>query len=172
MTLRLLIWTTCVYFAAFIAVVYFTRATARRAIGALIGGAAAGAFFCAVVFVAQRVGWWRSPLPVTTGLLVLFYIASAISWSPIYPITWRVARRFRGPGVGICIIAAAVIGPPRDYLIAALHPEWIVFARGLVPILVVSATYAGVVALGHLVMRYVAGPAQGDRLVQRSREAA
>ncbi len=172
MTTPDLIWTTCVYLAAFIAAAYFTRATTRRAIGALVGGATAGIYFCAVVFVAQRTGWWRSPLPDHVAVLLLFYVASAVSLAPIYPITWRVARRFGGSGIAVSVIAAALVGPPRDYLIARLYPEWIVFAPGLLPVLVVSGTYAGAVAIGHFVMRLVAGPAQGDRLVQRPRRAA
>jgi multisubunit Na+/H+ antiporter MnhF subunit len=47
-----------------------------------------------------------------------------------------------------------------------------VFASGVAPILADAATYAGIVALGHVVMRMIAGPASEDRLVRRSRKAA
>ncbi len=168
MTTRQLLGMSCAYAAAFVAVVYFTRATARRALGALVGGAVAGAFFSAAAFVSVRIGWWKLPLPSTAGFLALFYVGTAVSLSPIYPITWRVARRFGGRGVAMCLIAAAVIGPPRDYLIAAVHPEWLLFAPGLAPVLAVSGIYAGMVALGHVMMWLVAGPAREDRLARRS----
>jgi hypothetical protein len=172
MTTQQLIWATCTYAVAFIAAVYFTRATARRALGAFVAAAVAGAFFLVMCFLGVTVGWWHVPLPSTAGRWALFYAATAISWAPIYPVTWRVARRFRSHGLGVCLIAAAVIGPPRDYMIASVYPEWIVFTPGLTPIIAVSVTYVGVVALGHAIMRLVAGPAQGDRLAQRPWQAA
>lgn len=77
------------------------------------------------------------------------------------------ARRFGWRGLAVFLSAVAILGPPRDYLVAAKFPEWIVFAPGLAPVLAVSATYVTMVALGHGVMRLVAGPAGGDRLVRR-----
>jgi hypothetical protein len=53
----------------------------------------------------------------------------------------------------------AFIGPPRDYLIAAKFPKWMVFAPGVAPILADAATYIGIVVVGHSVMRLIAGPA-------------
>jgi len=58
----------------------------------------------------------------------------------------------------------AVVGPPRDYLYAATFPKWMVFSPGVAPILADSATYIGIVVLGHAVMRLVAGPAREDGL--------
>jgi hypothetical protein len=65
----------------------------------------------------------------------------------------------------------AVIGPPRDYLIAATFPKWMVFAPGVIPILLDAATYVGMVAVGHAMMRFIAGPASEDQLA-RTRMAA
>jgi hypothetical protein len=93
--------------------------------------------------------------------------AGDISFSSIYLITWRVARRFGWRGLAVFIGAVAVIGPPRDYLIAATFPEWMVFAPGVAPIVADAATYVGIVALGHAVMRLIAGPAREDRLARR-----
>jgi hypothetical protein len=100
---------------------------------------------------------------------VLFSIGTAVSLAPIYPVTWRVARRFGSRGLALCVLAAAIIGPPRDYMIAALHPEWMVFAPGLVPVLAVSVIYAGFVAVGHVAMWFVAGPARADPLARNPR---
>ena len=88
----------------------------------------------------------------------------------IYLITWRVARRFGWRGLAVFIGAVVVIGPPRDYLIAAMFPEWMVFAPGVAPVLADAATYVCMVALGYAAMRLVAGPAR-DRLAGRSWEA-
>ena len=167
MTTQQIIWMTGGYSVALVAVVYFTRATARRVFGALVGGAVVGWLFVGVVVLGERMAWWHAPLPATPGLLALFYAGAAISVSPIYLITWRVARRFGWRGLAVCLAAAAIIGPPRDYLYAAVFPEWIVFAPGLAPVLADSATYFGLVAVGHAVMRLVAGPAQADGLGHR-----
>lgn len=172
MSKQQLVWVTCGYTVAFLAVVYFTRATVRRAFGALVGGAVAGAFFLGVAALGARIGWWRAPLPSTGGLLALFYIGTAIALSPLYLITWRVARHFGWRGLVACLVAAALIGPPRDYLIAAMYPEWIVFASGIAPVLAVAATYVSFIALGHGVMRLVAGRSGGDRLARRRWRAA
>ena len=83
-----------------------------------------------------------------------------------------VARRFGLRGLVVCLLVAAVIGPPRDYLIASIYPEWITFAPGIAPVLAVSATYVSIVAVGHGVMRLIAGLATQDRLAQRSWAAA
>jgi hypothetical protein len=60
-----------------------------------------------------------------------------------------------------------VIGPPRDYLYVATYPEWGVFAQGIAPVLADAASYVGIVALGHAVMRFVSGPARGSRLARQ-----
>jgi hypothetical protein len=66
----------------------------------------------------------------------------------------------------------AVIGQPRDYLIAATFPKWMVFAPGVIPILADAATYVGMVAVGHGVMRFIAGPASEDQLARTPMKAA
>ena len=98
---------------------------------------------------------------------VLFYLGLAISLSPIYLITWRVARRFGWRGLAACLIVVGVVGPPRDYLYVAVFPQWGAFAPGLAPVLADAATYIGLVALGHAVMRFVSGPARGSRLARQ-----
>jgi Family of unknown function (DUF5990) len=45
---------------------------------------------------------------------------------------------------------------------------WIVFAPGIAPVLGVAAAYVSWVALGHALMRLVAGPARGDKLRARA----
>jgi hypothetical protein len=67
----------------------------------------------------------------------------------------------------VCVLAAAIIGPPRDYWFAATFPDWMVFSSGVVPVLADATIYALLVVVGHAVMRLVAGPAQGDSLAPR-----
>jgi hypothetical protein len=107
------------------------------------------------------------PIARTPIFLALFYLGLAISVSPIYLVTWRLARRFGWRGLAVFTCIVAIIGPPRDYLIAATFPEWMVFAPGVAPILADAATYVGIVVLGHAVMRLIAGPAREDRLSRR-----
>ncbi|MDO8678491.1 MAG: hypothetical protein Q7R30_08000 [Acidobacteriota bacterium] len=167
MTTLQIIVMTCAYAVALVAVIYFTRAPSRRVMGVLAGAAAGGGLGLGAIVLGEALGVWRISLPSTAGVLVLFYLGFAISCSPIYLITWRVARRFGWRGFAVCLIVVGVIGPPRDYLFAAAYPEWMVFARGVAPILADAATYVGIVALGHAVMRFVSGPARGSRLARQ-----
>jgi hypothetical protein len=166
-----LIVVTCAYLVELVVVVYFTRATSRRVVGAFAGGAAVGCFGMGAIILGNALGLWRVPIFWTPYFVALFYLGLAISVTPIYLVTWRVARRFRWRGLAVFISIVAIIGPPRDYLIAATFPAWMVFAPGIAPILADAATYVGIVALGHAVMRLIAGPAREDRLARRPTEA-
>jgi hypothetical protein len=169
-TQEIILW-TCAYLIELGAVIYFTRATARRVAGALVGGAAAGLLGMGFVALGESMGWWHIPFASTPFFRPLFYVGLAVSLTPIYLVTWRLARRFgwRGPAAFISIVA--VIGPPRDYLIAATFPKWMVFAPGVMPILADAATYAGVMVLGHVFMRLISGPASEDHLARTRTQA-
>ena len=166
MTTRDIILWTFAYLIELGAVIYFTRASARRVGGALVGGAAAGLLGLGAIALCERLGWWHIPFASTLSFLPLFYLGLAISLTPIFLVTWRLARRFGWRGLAVFISIVAVIGPPRDYLIAATFPKWMVFARGVIPIFADAATYAGMVALGHAMMRLIAGPAIEDQLAR------
>lgn len=168
MTTRQLIFVTCAYLVELIAVVYFTRATSRRILGAIVGGAVVGCFGMGAIVLGNALGLWRVPITWTPYFVALFYLGLMISVTPIYLVTWRVTRRFGWRGLAVFIGIVAVIGPPRDYLFAATFPEWMVFAPGVAPILADAATYVGIVAIGHAVMRLIAGPSRSDRLRNRS----
>jgi hypothetical protein len=120
------------------------------------------------IVAGNALGLWRVPITWTPSFVALFYLGLAISCSPIYLVTWRVARRFGWRGLAVCLGVVAIIGPPRDYLYAAKYPAWMVFAPGIAPILADAVTYVGIVAIGHAVMRLVAGPARSDRLRNES----
>jgi len=96
----------------------------------------------------------------------LLYFAIAISVSPIYLVTWRIARRFGWRGLAIFTAVITLIGAPRDYFIAAKFPEWMVFSTGVAPILADSVAYFLIVVAGHAVMRLVAGPSAAEPLAR------
>ena len=172
MTTQQLILIFCTYLAGLVIVTYLTRATVWRIAGAVVGGAAVGFMGLGVIALGNALGWWLVPISWMPHFLVLLYLGLAISCAPIYLVTWRVARRFGWRGLVISLGLAAVIGPPRDYLIAAAYPEWITFAWGIVPVLADAVFYVGAVALGHAVMRLISGPSCKDRLARRPWEAA
>ncbi len=163
---------TGLYAAAFVALVYAAGAGTRRIQGALAGGGAAGAVLLIGLALGEARGWWRMPAPRDWLFQCGLWFSTAVSYAPIYLITWRVARRFGGRGLAMCALCSAIIGPPRDYAIAATFPDWIVFSAGLQPVLAVAMVYALVVLTGHGAMRVIAGPSREDVLRKRRQQAA
>ena len=156
---------TGAYAVVLVVVVYLTRARRRRVAGALAGGVSAAAVGLAATTVAELNDWWRVSSVVQTASGRAVVLAGfAISMAPVYLVTWRVARRFGAAGLTVCLGLAAIVGPPRDYALAARFPNWIVFSPGMAPMLAVAVTYALWIALGHATMRLVAGAAHGDDL--------
>ena len=168
---QVILW-TCGYLLALVAVIYFTRATPRRVLGSIGGGAAAGLLGIAAIAMCEALGWWWIPFDSTPYFLALFYLGLSISLTPIYLVTWRLARRFGWRGLAVFTSIVTLIGPPRDYLYATVFPKWMVFAPGVGPVLADGATYAAVVILGHAVMRLISGPSGGDRLARQANAAS
>jgi hypothetical protein len=172
MTTQQILLMDCLYLVLLGAVVYFTRATLQRVAGALAGGAPAGLLALGAIALGEAQGWWRLPSGSVPYFRIQLFIGLTISMAPSFLVLWRVTRRFGWRGLAVFLGAVAFTGPPRDYLIVALFPKWMVFATGVVPIFADAATYVGMVGLGYTVMHLVAGPAQSDRLARRSRDAA
>lgn len=107
------------YTVALVVVIYFTRATVRRVVGALVGGAAVGLMALGSIKLCEALGWWKIPFASTPYFVFIFYVGVAITCSPIYIVTWRVARRFGWRGLAVFVAIVAVVGPARDYLYAA-----------------------------------------------------
>lgn len=166
MTTRQLLLITALYFAAFVAVSYFSSAKVRRIAGALVGGAIFGFVGLLAAMLGEAQHWWRIPQANVSHFLLLFWFGLSVSVAPVYLITWRVARRFGGRGLAVCVLISAIIGPPRDYLYARTFPEWMVFSPGIAPVLADATVYALLVVVGHAVMRLVAGPARADSLAR------
>ena len=154
------------YLALFLLVAYFTRAKARRILGALAGGAVFGVVGLLALALGGAQGWWQLPKAGSSYFRLLLWLGFAVSAAPSYVILWRVVRRFGGRGLAVCILVATIIGPPRDYWIVAMFPAWMTFAPGIAPVLADAAIYALFFIVGHAVMRIVVGPAQGDSLAR------
>jgi hypothetical protein len=154
------------YLVLLTVVAILTRATARRLAGALAGGAAAGVVVLGIIALGERVGWWHMALRWDPYFVTLMLIDLTLS-AFIFLITWRIARRFGRRGLAVVLIVVAVIGPPRDLWYMRQFPEWGHYGPGIAPIVAIAATYVLLVAVGHGVMRLIAGPAGADRLARR-----
>jgi hypothetical protein len=168
----ILITATGVYLAVLLATVYFTRATARRVAGALMGGGAVAFVGVGVEALAHTLGWWRYPSVETPYGPPLIYPAIVLLWAGFALIGWRVTRRFGWRGQAAFLGAAVILGVPRDYAVAARFPEFFVIAPGIGPALADAVCWAGTVALAQAIMRLVAGPVRGDPLARRPWDAA
>jgi hypothetical protein len=168
----ILMMATGVYLAMLAAAIGFTRATARRVAGALIGGGAVAVAGVGIEALAHTLGWWRYPSVETPYGPPMLYPALVLAFALLSLIGWRVTRRFGWRGQVAFLAAVTVVGTLRDYLYAAKYPHWIVFAPGIVTVLVDAACWAGLTALAYAVMRLVAGPARDDPLARRPWGAA
>src|SRR5260370_20852414 len=139
-----------VYLVVFVVVALFTRATARRIVGALAGGAVAGVAALGIIALGEEVGWWRFAIHWEPYFLTLLWIDFALG-AFIFLITWRIARRFGWRGLAVVVVVAAVLGPVRDYQYMERFPEWGAYAPGLAPVLAISATYCLLCVVGHWV---------------------
>lgn len=157
---------TVVYLVFLVAVAYFTRANARRILGAFAGGAVFGVIAMLAIALGDTQGWWQVPMLHTWQYQFLYWLGFAISCTPTNLVIWRIVRRFGGRGLAVCALVATIIGPPRDYGIVAMFPAWMTFAPGIVPVLADAAVYTLLVLVGYGVMRLVAGPAIVDKLAR------
>ncbi len=166
MTTSMLLLIAGFYLLLIFPVAYFTRATVRRLLAALVGGVVFGLVGIVAIALGETRGLWRLPRGGSSYFELLLWLGFAVSCVPTYLVLWRVVRRFGNRGLALCVLAAALIGPPRDYMLVRMFPAWMTFAPGLAPILADAAVYALLIFIGHAVMRRVAGPAQADALAR------
>ena len=159
------------YLVMFVVVAVVTRAPSRRIAGAGAGAGAAGVAAVGVVAVGEEAEWWHMPITWEPYFLTVLLLDFALCGF-VFLLTWRVARRFGWRGLAVVLVAAAALGPVRDYRYMEQFPEWGAYAPGAAPVLAVAATYVLMGVLGHGVMRLIAGPAGADRLARRPWEAA
>jgi len=166
MTTRDLLLILAFYFVLFVVVAYFTRARARRIVGAFAGGAVFGAVAIPALALGESQGWWRLPATGAPYFFFLLWLGFAVSGAPSYLLLWRIVRRFGSRGLAISVLAVAIIGPPRDYWIVTMFPKWMTFGPGLAPIFADATVYILFVLVGYAVMRLVAGPDKADALAR------
>jgi hypothetical protein len=154
-------------FAISILVAVLTRATLRRIAGAMAGAGAAGVVLLGIVAWGESARVWHMAIDWRPYMLALLLINVALC-AYVFLITWRIARRFGWRGLVIVGFVAAVIGPPRDYWYMSRFPEWGYYAPGVAPVFAISLSYVMLIAIGHGVMRLVAGPARNDALARRA----
>ena len=167
MTFRDLLLILAFYFVVFLVVAYLTRAKARRILGAVTGAVVFGIVGVLSVALGEARGWWHVPIPDSPGFQFLFWLGLVVSCAPDYLVLWRIVRRFGSRGLWVSFLIVVLIGPPRDYWIAAMFPRWMTFSPGIAPILADAAVYALLVVVGYGVMRLVAGPDQADALARQ-----
>ena len=161
-----------VYLAYLCAAVYFTRASVRRVLGALVGGVVVAVFGFGVELVCQALGQWHYPSDDTGRGPLLMYPSLALLWATLALIGWRVMRRYGWRGEAVFLASVALLGTLRDYFVAGQALGAIVLAPGVTTVLVDIVCWAGQTALAQAVMWPVAGPAGADRLARRPWEQA
>lgn len=164
---QILVLATGVYLALMIAAVYFTRATARRTTGALAGGLVVAVIGVGIEALCQTLGFWRYPSTSKRYGPLLMYPVLGLMFAFLALVGWRVTRRFGWRGQVVFLVALAVVGTLRDYLIGQQALGFIVLAPGVATVLVDAACWAGLAALSQAVMRVIVGPADADPLARR-----
>lgn len=154
-----------------IVVAILTRATLRRIAGASAGAAICGPVVLGIIAFCEKAGWWHMPMPMEPHYLMLMWINLAVCGYP-FLITWRIARRFGCRGLAAAVGVIAVLGPMRDSWYMAVFPEWGFYSPGFAPMLAISGAYVLLGIVGHGLMRFIAGPAEADRLARRPWEHA
>jgi hypothetical protein len=158
--------------AMFAVVVFFTRATFRRAVGALIAGLPLIPLIIFYDAIAARRGWWYYPSVNTGFVLVSWYLAAALWYgSGLGLVGWRVIRCFGSAGLAGFLVGFAILGTARDYLYSATT-RLIVFGPGPVPWIADLFAYVSVAVVVQLLMYWVSGAPKADPLARRSATAS
>ena len=155
-----------VYLAYLCAAVYFTRASVRRVLGALVGGVVVAVFGFGVELVCQALGQWHYPSDDTGRGPLLMYPSLALLWATLALIGWRVMRRYGWRGEAVFLASVALLGTLRDYFVAGQALGAIVLAPGVTTVLVEIVCWAGQTAMAQAWRWSVAGPAGADRLAR------
>lgn len=168
MTTQHLILIDCVCLFLLGVTTYFTRATLRRLLGALVGGGAATLLGVSFDVAGHSLGWWYYVGVTTPYGPPLIYVALGLWYGAgVALIGWRITRRYRWRGQVSFIGFMAVYGPIRDYVGVALSKNRIqVIAPGIMPAVGDVILWASVVAVAQGMMRLVAGTATNDQLAR------
>jgi hypothetical protein len=168
MTTSLLLSVTGVYLVGLAVLAYLTRATRRRFLGAVAGGVTVALVGVGIEVLFQTLGFWHYPSVDQRYGPVLMYPVILLMWAGYSLIGWRVLRRFGFRGEALFLTVIGLLGTLRDFMVAWLMPDVIVFSPGVATVLIDFVLWSGLTALAQGVMWLVAGPAAADRLATRS----
>ena len=154
--------------AIFGAVVFFSRARARRVAGAVCSVIVFTALSAPIDNFGARHDLWTYPSclnPPHPPLLV--YVGQALMFvGTIALIGWRLERRFGTRGLLWLLGIVCVVGAIRDFSVAAVLPDLLRFGPMPGSLFADLAAWAIVVAVALGVTRVIAGPAAADAKVQ------
>jgi hypothetical protein len=149
---------------------WFTRATFRRIISALIGGLPLLPLVMFYDAIAARLGLWRYPVVTSGSAPIAWYFSTALFYGAALGLVgWRIIRRFGKWGFIVFLIAFALFGVSRDYAYS-LTTNFIKFGKGWLPYLADFFSYASGAALVQLVMLWIAGKPGLDALARMRKE--
>ena len=154
---------------------YFTRASARRIAGALVGVAAYGVLNYVWDQAAFLYGWWSYPAWLGTGRAPLtLYALAGIAGGACSLIGWRIVRRWGWKGFVGYLLFWAVYAVVHDYggSKAFASSQLMVFGPGLTPIIADMLWFVTGNAAPLLAIRIVGGPANADPLARTKSASA
>ncbi|HML04539.1 MAG TPA: hypothetical protein VK426_02080 [Methanobacterium sp.] len=150
-----------------IIIIYFTRATRRRIVGALAGGLAGGLVIALTDYIAFSLGLWYYP-DITVYTQLSYYVPAALLYgSGMALIGWRINRKFGIKGLMSFILLFGVYGSIRDFIVAATSSGSVLtYGPGFVPVIGDYLAWVGLLIIAQIAMWFVAGPAKNDRLAR------
>jgi len=152
--------------AGFGVAAYLTRATLRRAMGALAGGAALMVVWMVKLRIDYAMGWLRSAFPGTPDPLTRFSLGVLFFGGVLSLLLWRVSRRFGWVGQVAMFLTTSLYFAVRDRIWYQRFMRILIVTPGIGPVLGDAAIFAVALVLGYAVMRLIAGPAGKDPLAR------
>ena len=151
----------------FAAAAYFSRATLRRAAGALIGAAPLVLMVMGADALAGQAGWWRYPAVPGGQAPLAWYVAAAIGYgAAVGLLGWRVLRRFGPRSLAAFAVGVGLFGLGRDAAYS-LTTGLIEFGHGPLPLMADFFSYAVASLVVQAIMWAVAGSPRSDRLARQ-----
>jgi hypothetical protein len=150
----------------FVAAALISRATIRRAAGALIAAAPLVPLVMLIDTLAGRAGLWRYPSMPGGNAPLAWYIAGAIAYgAAVGLIGWRVLRRHGAHIVVVFALIVGLLGVSRDYAYS-VSTRLIEFGGGPLPLVADFFSYACAAVIVQAIMWGVVGSPRSDPLAR------
>jgi hypothetical protein len=151
----------------FAATAFFTRATLRRTVGALVAAAPLVLLVMGIDSLAERAGWWRYPSLPGGQAPLAWYVAGALVYGGgVGLIGWRVLRRYGPRSLVTFAVIVGFVGVSRDYAYS-VTTHLIEFGRGPLPLVADFCSYAVASVIVQAILWWGAGPPRSDPLARR-----